>query len=289
VTNPREFDFSKTWIQELLGSKNRDFWRCECTAIVACTQHPAEKSAQYDHEASRRSLYRLGGTMQIQYSGGVGDFGKFALLRHLMQGRRLAVCWYLTGANDKPRNHDKHFDYLTRPHVFRHLAPELYDKLVEFGLNRHTLADPMTALQSSGVLENAVFIRLKVPEKASSRPPWAAELNNSVSGANLVFLDPDNGIEGRRLTKRHVALAEITALRKKDRVLIIGHHQSGRKAEVKYLADQMKSLGCEIVEIVRLRLVTSCLYVIVDHDTTMTELAATFVRRWGALARSYQF
>jgi hypothetical protein len=227
--------------------------------------------------------------MQIQYIGGVGDFRKFALLRHLMPGRRLAVCWYLTGANEKTRNHERHFDYLTRPHAFRHLAPELYDQLVEFGRNRHAVADPLTALQSSGMLEDAVFIRREVPNKASSRTLWAKGLANSVNGANLVFLDPDNGIEGRRLTKRHVALAEIASLRQKDRVLIIGHHQSGRKTEVRYLANQVKSLGCDIVEIVRLRLVTSCLYVIVDHDTTMTELTATFVRRWGSLAKSYHF
>ncbi|HKD31721.1 MAG TPA: hypothetical protein VKC66_38175 [Xanthobacteraceae bacterium] len=258
-------------------------------SIVAWRPHPEGKSQSSAINVPARSLYSLVGIMQTRYSGGVGDFGKFALLRHLMQGRRLAVCWYLTGANDHTTNHDRYFDYLTRPLAFRHLAPELYDQLVEFLRNRDALADPLAALQSSGVLEDAIFIRREVPKKASSRLLWAEGLVNSVRGANLVFLDPDNGIEGRRLTKRHAALAEIAALRQKDRALIIGHHQSGRKAEVKYLADQMKSLGCDIVEIVRLRLVTSCLYVIVDPDSTMTELAATFVRRWGSLARFYQF
>jgi hypothetical protein len=227
--------------------------------------------------------------MQIQSSGGIGDFGKFALLRHLMRGRCLAVCWYLAGASEKTRDHERQFDYLRRPHEFRHLAPELYDQLVEFVGKRHALADPLTELQHSRVLENAIFMRQEVPKMASSRPLWAKTLANSVGGANLVFLDPDNGIEGRRLTKRHVALAEIAALRQKGRVLIIGHHQSGRRAEVKHIADQMKSLGCEIVEIVRLRLVTSRLYVIVDSDQEVAERTATFVRKWGNLAKSYQF
>jgi hypothetical protein len=227
--------------------------------------------------------------MQIQSSGGIGDFGKFALLRHLMRGRCLAVCWYLTGASDKMRDHERHFDYLRRPHEFRHLAPELYDQLAEFARKRHLFVDPLTELQSSGVLESAVFIRQEVPKMTSSRPLWARTLANSVGSANLVFLDADNGIEGRRLTKRHVALAEIAALRRKDRVLIIGHHQSGRRAEVKHIADQMKSVGCDVVEIVRLRLVTSRLYVVLDHDKEVAELIAIFVRRWGSLARSYQF
>jgi hypothetical protein len=227
--------------------------------------------------------------MQIGHIGGIGDFGKFALLRYLRQNRRLAVCWYLTDASNGMEDYGKHFDYLKQPDKFRHLAPELYDQLVDFAYDRRGIIDPLMALQSSGVLENAVFVGQEVPKRASMRPFWAKELASLVGGANLVFLDPGAGIQGKRLTKRHVALSEIAALRQNDRALVISHLQSGRKAEVKYLADRMKSLGCNSVEIVRLRLVKSCFYVILDQDTEMAELAATFVRKWGNLAKSYRF
>src|SRR6267143_3522121 len=229
--------------------------------------------------------------MQIRHVGGVGDFGKFALLKHVMQGRRLAVCWYVVDANNGAKDDEKHFNYLRRPNDFRHLAPDLFDQLAEYvdGRRACPVADPLAALQMSRVLESAVFFREEVPKKVSLRALWVNGLVNSVSGADLVFLDPDNGIQGQRLTNRHVALAEIATLRSKGRVLIIGHHQSGRKAEVKYLADRMKSIGCGLVEIVRLRLVTSCLYVILDKDTVTSELTATFVRKWGNRAKSYQF
>jgi hypothetical protein len=227
--------------------------------------------------------------MQIRHIGGIGDFGKFALVRYLAQNRRLAVCWYLTDGSDGKEDYGKHFEYLKQPDQFRHLAPELYDQLVIFAQYPRGVTDPLTALQSSGVLENAVFVRQEVPKKASLRPLWAKELPNLVSGANLVFLDPDRGIQGKRLTNKHVALAEIAALRQQDRVLIIGHRQSGRKAEVKYVGDRMKSLGCDVVEVVRLRLVKSYLYVILDEDTEMAELVATFVRKWGNVAKSYRY
>jgi len=227
--------------------------------------------------------------MQIRHMGGIGDFGKFALLRHLKQDRRLAVCWYLTGANDEVKDAEKHFDYLRRPAEYRHLAPEVFDQLVEFIDGHRAVADPVTALQLSGLLGTAVFLRQEVPKQGSLRALWAESLIKLVSDANLVFLDPDNGIQGKRLTNRHVGLAEIAALRRTDRVLIVGHRQSGRKAEVKYLADRMKSLGCDVVEIVRLRLVASCLYVILDQDAAMSELTATFVRKWGNWAKSYRF
>jgi hypothetical protein len=227
--------------------------------------------------------------MQIRHIGGIGDFGKFALLRYLTQDRRLAVCWYLTGANNRLEDDGKHFDYLKRPDQFRHLAPALYDQLANFVSDRRASTDPLTALQRSRVLENAVFVRREVPKKASVRAPWARQLVNLVSGANVVFLDPDHGIQGQRLTNRHVAPAEIAALRQKGRVLIIGHHQSGRKAEVKYLADRMKYLGFDPVDIVRLRLAISHLYIILDQDAAMAELTSTFVRKWGNLAKSYRF
>jgi len=161
--------------------------------------------------------------------------------------------------------------------------------LVEFIDGHRAVADPVTALQLSGLLGTAVFLRQEVPKQGSLRALWAESLIKLVSDANLVFLDPDNGIQGKRLTNRHVGLAEIAALRRTDRVLIVGHRQSGRKAEVKYLADRMKSLGCDVVEIVRLRLVASCLYVILDQDAAMSELTATFVRKWGNWAKSYRF
>src|SRR5215467_7574064 len=228
-----------------------------------------------------------GGAMQPRHLGGIGDFGKFALLRHLMKDRRLAVCWYLTGENEETADRERHFDFLRHPDDFRHLAPEVFDQLAEFPAASGGVVDPFAKLQASGMLGNAVFIRHEVPKRVSLRRPWIDELVASVRGTNLVFLDRDHGIEGERLTNKHVALTEIAALRLPGRALIIGHRQSGRKSEVKFLADRMRSLGCDPVEIIRLRLVTSRLYIIADHDSAMTELIATFVRKWGNRIKSY--
>jgi hypothetical protein len=232
--------------------------------------------------------HMVGAAMQLRCVGGIGDFGKFALLRHLTRDRRLAVCCYLTGENDETKDRERHFDYLKHPDDFRHFAPELFDQLAEFDGGRRSVADPLTELQTSKILGNAVFLGKQVPKRVSLRRLWVAELVASAHGANLVFLDPDHGIQGKRLTDRHVALAEIAALRLPHRALIISHRQSGRKSEVKFLADRMRSLGCDPVEIIRLRLVTSRLYIIADHDWETSELIATFARKWGNRVKSYR-
>jgi hypothetical protein len=221
--------------------------------------------------------------------GGVSDFGKFALLRHLMHGRRLVVCFCRSHANSDEQDRTNNFDYLRKPDKFQHLAPELFAQLQKFEASRSTGADPFVALRSSGILGDATLVRHKIPRQASLRPAWTELLVNSVGDADLVYLDPERGIQGNRLTHQHIALAEIAALRLKDRALIIGHRQSGRRAEVKYLADRMKLLGCDLVEIVRLRLVVSRLFVILDQDESMSEATAIFAKRWGDWVKSYRF
>jgi hypothetical protein len=204
-----------------------------------------------------------------------------------MKQRRLAVCCYLTGENEETKDRERYFDYLKHPNDFRHFAPEVFDQLAEFDRARGGVVDSLTELQTRKILGNAFFLREEVPKQASLRRLWVDELVRSVRGANAVFLDPDYGIEGKRLTNKHVALPEIAAFRLPERALIIGHRQSGRKSEVKFLADRIRSIGCAPVEIIRVRLGTSRLYVIADHDSAMSELIATFVRKWGDRIKAY--
>ena len=225
--------------------------------------------------------------MQVEYVGSVGDFAKLALLRHLMEGRQLAVCWYLTNANGHAADRDKHFEYLNRPEEFRHFAPEIFDHCKALATSDRDGPDPITTVQISGLLRNAFFHRSEVPRQATLRGQWVEELAKAVNGADLVFLDPDVGIEGQRLTSRHVALLEIAALRRQNRALIISHRQSGRRDEVKFLAGRMRQVGCDRMELVRFRLVSSRFYVICDHDEVLSERLAAFVRKWGGRVRSY--
>jgi hypothetical protein len=226
--------------------------------------------------------------MKDRYVGNVDDFGKLALLQQLMEGRRLAVCWYMTGPHDEaPPHHDRSFSYLHRPDEFRHLAPGIFDALK--ALVNDTPADlrRLKRLETSGLLEASVFHGRVVPKRASSREVWAKELVQSVSEADLVFLDPDNGIQGKRLTRKHVAMFELSALRRPDRTLVIAQRQLGRRAGV--LAQELQSLGCQRVELIRFRLISSRFYVVADHDAAMSERIASFARKWGNWVKIYGF
>ncbi|HEY6255498.1 MAG TPA: hypothetical protein VIY51_06850 [Xanthobacteraceae bacterium] len=227
--------------------------------------------------------------MQNRYVGNVGDFGKLALLRCLMEGRRLAVCWYLTSDTRESKSNGKSFDYLNRPEEFRHLAPDIFDALAKIVAETRAELRGVAELEGSGLLPDAVFHRSEVPRDLSLRQRWSEELVQAVNEADLVFLDPDNGIQGTRPGPKHVALAEIAALRRQGRTLVFAQRQTGRRSQVSLLARQLWSIGCQRIELVRFRLIASRLYVVTDHDEAKAGQIAEFARKWGKWVTTYRF
>ncbi len=66
--------------------------------------------------------------MQNRYTGDIGDYIKYALLRALSPGVKLGVAWYLYP--DENHNSDgKHIRYLDEPQRWRHLDPVLFEFL----------------------------------------------------------------------------------------------------------------------------------------------------------------
>ena len=131
--------------------------------------------------------------MQNRYAGDVGDFGKYGLLRCLCgepPRLSLGVVWYLV--SDEPHVQDgKHTRYLARDRErrFRASDPELYDALRKVVSDRREIA----AVERSRVLGDAAFF--SKPVDTGNRDAWLREALNAVAGRELVFLDPDNGLE----------------------------------------------------------------------------------------------
>jgi hypothetical protein len=227
--------------------------------------------------------------MQDRNIGNIGDFGKFALLRHVREGRRLAVCWYRTSEGREVPRSQSYFAYLQRPDEFRHLAPAIFDQLRSIVIDNQDRPSGIVALEASGLLGDCRFHHEELPASRRLRRKWRERLIQTVEDADLILLDPDNGIEGTRLTARHAALSEIAALRRQGRTLMIMQQQTGRRSEVRFITERLRSLGCEPIEIVRFRLVSSQFCAIADHDQTISERIATFSRKWGDWVESYRF
>jgi hypothetical protein len=177
--------------------------------------------------------------MQNRYVGDIGDFAKYALLRSIMRcsphALRLAVIWYLYP--DEDHNSDgRHIGYLNSQ-SYRDLEPDLHramSRLVRKGqrriaeIRKSGVLPPSTQFFEEGIAE--MMQGGSVRQRLASRMEWFSRAQAAVVGADVVFLDPDNGIEVRSVSKgaikggKYVYWDEIQSLWLNGHSLLIYHH-----------------------------------------------------------------
>ncbi|HEX5761480.1 MAG TPA: hypothetical protein VF121_20025 [Thermoanaerobaculia bacterium] len=190
--------------------------------------------------------------MQDRYAGDIGDFGKFALLRALAPGCRLGISWYRTDGVGESENDGRHLAYLQQPDRFRHLDPGAFDALASFvaDFEAGRCRRAIRSLEALALLPpDTLFHRELCPRSPAERRHWAAGMVKSMEGADLVFLDPDNGLEGAALSPKSTAIAELVALRRPGRALLLYHQQTrcggGAEVEAAHVARRLAAAGFE--------------------------------------------
>ncbi len=138
--------------------------------------------------------------MQHRYVGDAGDFAKYSLLKALADGDpplALGVMWYLYP--DEGHNGDgRHISYLSQEFM-RQRETEVHDQLrslVETG-SRSVLA-----VECAGILPSRtefysvpVAISGKPRDRLVYRGEWFSSGLRKLKSADILFFDPDNGIE----------------------------------------------------------------------------------------------
>jgi alpha-methylacyl-CoA racemase len=140
--------------------------------------------------------------MKNQYFGDINDYRKYGLLRCLsgLGAMRTAVCWMLTA--DDGRGDGTRTGYLQKPGTWRAYDPPLFDSLAE------CLAQPLCLFgtgqagnravawaETSGILPRATFYAKPLTDAAVERRQFFQEFQSTARGCDLVFFDPDNGLE----------------------------------------------------------------------------------------------
>src|ERR1700733_9353241 len=134
--------------------------------------------------------------MQLRYLGDSHDFIKFALLRHLHDtlNVRLGVNWYLTCPKDvdRPNNQDGEQRHHMNGDKWRKWNESLFVEIERFQeLNSRTF---QKFRQSRILPENTLYHENQL-KTTDDRSVWQKEAMASLSRAELIFLDPDNGFE----------------------------------------------------------------------------------------------
>ena len=175
--------------------------------------------------------------MQNRYAGDVGDFGKLGLLRQLTSsGLGIGVNWYL--APDENHNADgKHIGYITDTR-YNGCDDSLRNSLKELVNGQRSVS----ALETLNLIPNAVYYHevLYSPSRAFSRRDWHIKALAVLNPAEVVLLDPDNGLLVKSVSARsiksnkYVIPSEIVDYFTAGKSVIIYNHRC-REQELFYL------------------------------------------------------
>lgn len=224
--------------------------------------------------------------MKHQYVGDINDYRKYALLRALSASgtNSIGVCWMLTPEDG--RTDGNKLSYLQQPDGFRHFDPELFDILA------HAAAEPdrrrLQVVEDSGAIPQATYFNELLPDDISGRRTFMERCAVVLGHTDLVFFDPDNGLEvsiakGRKNSSKYLYLDEAAAFYDTGKSLLIYQHfpRIERKAFVAQRSKQLRAIapGCSIWAFTTAHVVFFCVLNPNSSNELLTAVEAA-AHRW---------
>jgi len=181
-----------------------------------------------------------------QYVGDINDYRKYALLRALAAGgaNRIGVCWMLTpddGGTDGGK-----LAYLSQPERFRNFDPKLFDIL------SHAASEPdrrrLQTIEDSGAVPSAIYHNGMLPQAVDKRAAYMSVCRTKFADVDMVFFDPDNGIDPPSAKKslktalKYVFLDEIASCYGDGKSVLVYQHFPMMKPKQQFVADTLARL-----------------------------------------------
>ena len=224
--------------------------------------------------------------MKNQYFGDVNDYLKYGLLRCFSHaGWRVGVCWMLTP--DDGSRQGRKTDYLSKASVWRRHDPFLFDALgstIGRGAPRH-----VSVVEDGSIIPDASFFSEMVPDGGLRRSAWFESALDALSSSDLLFFDPDNGLEvrskplGDRNSTKYLYWGEVRLAWERGFSLLIFQHfpRVNREAYIDRLMSRLKQEAAGVmVTPIRSTNVLFLLACQPQHDS-MAKAALELVRsRW---------
>ena len=166
--------------------------------------------------------------MKIQYFGDVNDYRKFALLRLFARQAKykVGVCWMMTEPDERPDGNNR--SYRERPDVWRGYDPELFDALKTVPCSPKE--DDLPRVEKEGLIPRAIYNENLTSNALTERNKFHGDCMTTLAAAELVFLDPDNGLEvpscekGRKRSRKYVFYDETAEYYSRRQSVLVYQH-----------------------------------------------------------------
>jgi hypothetical protein len=199
--------------------------------------------------------------MQDRYAGDVGDFGKFSLLRSVFasDSNKIGIIWYKFPDEDHNRD-GLHVSYL-EDSKYKICDNELIEKLSLVVSVDRTISklEALRLLPGNTVYYSAELdfhllhpgqTKLAKDTRRDKRMQWLQQATNSANECNIVFIDPDNGLEIQSIPNIHqinsgkyAYYSEVAELFKNKDACIIYHHMNmnnSHQEQIKFRTQELK-------------------------------------------------
>jgi hypothetical protein len=230
--------------------------------------------------------------MKHQYFGDVNDYRKYGLLRTIQRetGLRLGVWWMLT-PNDG-RSDGKFTEYLDNAARWRRYDPPLFDALAAAVPVRRAVDE----VHERRLLGDAPSVDSLVLYQRLEREASFSSVRERLRDAELIFLDPDNGLEvpscppGRKTSSKYVFRTEIAELFASGQSLVVYQHfrREERTRFIRRSADTFRSMtSATAVGCLQTANVAFFLICQPAHEVRLRAAATAVSATWGDQIRSW--
>ena len=219
--------------------------------------------------------------MKDQYFGDFGDYQKFSLLKLLRDtgGFKITVHWMKT-KNDGGTD-GKHITYLNDPATWNSYDKEIYDFLKHHvGRKKRNLALFEESAHASAI--NFIHDHIEDPQK---RLKVLDKLSRDKS-SNLIFFDPDNGIEVKSTNSKnvhkYVLWRDIEIAYASGKSILIYQHFSRKNREV-FVQEKLQEIKSHLkVNVFAVKVKHSVYFLLAQekHKAKIKKSLATYKSTW---------
>ena len=234
--------------------------------------------------------------MKNQYFGDLYDYIKYSLLRQLSRRGTVstAVCWMLT-ENDERRDGHR-VSYLIKPEGWRSFDPPVFDCLREAVLERKERN--IRAVEESGLLSETIFYAPLLADGSDERRTYFDEFLTFSNERDLVFFDPDNGLEiksvkyGRKGSSRYLFMSEVSRSVSAGHSVLVYQHMPHKPREPfisNVASNLMQETGLESVYVFHSPRIAFFLVPQIDQLDQFSEIASRVHSSWAGVLSIRRF
>ena len=188
--------------------------------------------------------------MKHQYFGDINDYRKYGLFRFLTTGSGLStcVCWMLTP--DEGGADGRHIDYLRERKLETvRRDPPLFEALHDVVIRQQQrTVEVVSALE---LLPRTCTFGEILPDDKAARSEYFERLWVCAKGRDLIFFDPDNGMEiasrprGRKRSSKFLFWDELKAAAGRGYSVLVYQHfpREKRSVYLKRMTKRMKAVS----------------------------------------------